>query len=101
MNSAGHPQNVCASRPTASAVNDFDIDTIGTGVVAVIGDHARRANRLLVEWVRANGLAFDSWDEPAGEHFGCRYEAYLTDPRSERMKSRWQVELSIRVTEVP
>ena len=60
-------------------------------------NHPRRANHLLVTWIRDNGFAADRWDESAGDHFACRYEAYLTDPRSERMKTKWQVELNIRV----
>jgi effector-binding domain-containing protein len=60
-------------------------------------NHARRANRMLLEWVRDNGIKLDRWDEPAGDHFACRYEAYLTDPRSERMKTKWQVDLSILI----
>ncbi|WP_083751572.1 GyrI-like domain-containing protein [Saccharothrix sp. ALI-22-I] len=58
-------------------------------------NHARRANRTLLEWVRDNGITFDRWDGAAGDHFACRYEAYLTDPRSERMKTKWRVELNI------
>ena len=38
---------------------------------------------------------------PAGDLFACRYEAYLTDPRTEPMKTRWQVELSIRIADQP
>ncbi|WP_238431961.1 GyrI-like domain-containing protein [Streptomyces cavernae] len=62
-------------------------------------NHARRANHLLVTWIRDNGMTADRWDEPTGDHFACRYEAYLTDPRSERMKTKWQVELNIRVAD--
>ncbi|CCH32565.1 hypothetical protein BN6_53010 [Saccharothrix espanaensis DSM 44229] len=29
----------------------------------------------------------DRWDEPAGDRFACRYEAYLTNPRSQRRKT--------------
>ena len=58
-------------------------------------NHARRANRTLLDWVRDNGIRPDGWMEPAGDHFVCRYEAYLTDPRFERMKTRWRVELGI------
>ncbi|MEV0678835.1 GyrI-like domain-containing protein [Actinosynnema sp. NPDC050436] len=58
-------------------------------------NHARRANRALVEWVRDNGIKPDRWNESAGDHFACRYEAYLTDPRTERMKTKWRVELNI------
>ncbi|WP_433270689.1 hypothetical protein ACQPZF_10520 [Actinosynnema sp. CS-041913] len=45
--------------------------------------------------MRGNGIRLDRWDEPVGDHFTCRYEAYLTDPRSERMKGGWRVELDI------
>jgi hypothetical protein len=34
-----------------------------------------------------------------GDRFACRYEAYLTDPRTERMKTRWQIELAIRLAD--
>jgi effector-binding domain-containing protein len=60
-------------------------------------NHARRANRMLVEWIRDSGLHADVEEDPAGDRFGCRYEAYLTDPRTERMKTRWRIELAIRL----
>lgn len=60
-------------------------------------DHARRANKALIEWARDNGVAFDRWDDPSGDAFACRYEAYLTDPRTEPRKTKWQVELNMRV----
>ena len=44
------------------------------------------ANRSLNEWARANGLAFDHWDVPAGDRFARRYEAYLTNPNVEPRK---------------
>jgi effector-binding domain-containing protein len=59
-------------------------------------DHARRANRMLLEWARDNDVTLDSGTEPAGDRFGCRYEAYLTDPRKEPRKTKWEVELIIR-----
>jgi effector-binding domain-containing protein len=60
-------------------------------------DHARRANKALIDWARENGVAFDRWDEPGGDAFACRYEAYITDPRREPRKTKWEVELNIRV----
>jgi effector-binding domain-containing protein len=60
-------------------------------------NHARQANQALIDWVRANRIAFDRKDDPAGERFACRYEAYLTDPRTQPRKTLWQVELNIRV----
>lgn len=40
---------------------------------------------------------FDRSDDPNGDRFACRYEAYLTDPRTEPRKTKWEVELNIRV----
>jgi hypothetical protein len=60
-------------------------------------NHGRQANRMLVEWIRDQQLPMDVLEDPAGDRFGCRYEAYLTDPRTERMKTRWQIELAIRL----
>jgi effector-binding domain-containing protein len=56
-------------------------------------NHGRRANGTLLDWAAAEGLRLDR----DGDVFGCRYEAYLTDPRTERMKTRWQTELAIRL----
>jgi effector-binding domain-containing protein len=59
-------------------------------------NHALRANRALIEWAGEQGIPFDRWDEEAGDHFACRYEAYRTDPRTESRKTKWEVELNIR-----
>lgn len=59
--------------------------------------HGRRANRTLLEWIRAGNLPIDVTENPAGDLFGCRYELYRTDPRTERRKTRWQTELAIRL----
>ncbi|BCJ47738.1 DNA gyrase inhibitor [Actinoplanes ianthinogenes] len=62
-------------------------------------NHGRRANGLLRDWAHEHGLTLDRAASPEGERFGCRYEAYLTDPRSEPMKTRWQIELAIRLAD--
>ncbi len=62
-------------------------------------NHGRRANRTLIDWVREQDLALDCVEDPTGDRFGCRYEAYLTEPRSERMKTRRRIELAIRLAE--
>ena len=62
-------------------------------------NHGRRANGTLLNWVQEHGLVLDRAESPEGDRFGCRYEAYLTDPRSERMKTRWRIELAIRLAD--
>ncbi|TCC64081.1 hypothetical protein E0H73_06555 [Kribbella pittospori] len=60
-------------------------------------NHALRANRALLEWSEAEGLVLDKDEVPAGDRFGCRYEAYHTDPRRQPRKTLWDVELAIRL----
>jgi effector-binding domain-containing protein len=56
-------------------------------------------NKALIEWVRAQGLAFDRWDDPAGDAFASRYESYLTDPAGQPLKSKWEIEVAIKLKE--
>lgn len=55
------------------------------------------ANRMLHQWVSDQGLVYDSHQTPEGEAFAARSEVYLTDPRTERMKTRWMVQLAFLV----
>lgn len=57
------------------------------------------ANRALLEWAHAQGLALDRWDVPEGDRFACRYEAYLTDPEVEPRKKQWKIELAFRLAD--
>ena len=54
-------------------------------------------NRALIEWVRAQGLDFDRWDTDQGDNFAGRYETYLTDPKVEPRKSKWKIEVAIKL----
>ena len=56
-------------------------------------------NRALIEWVRAQGLDFDRWDTDQGDNFRGRYETYLTDPEVEPRKSRWEIEVAIKLAD--
>ena len=56
-------------------------------------------NRALIEWVRGQGMDFDRWDTPAGDNFRCRYESYLTDPKAEHRKTRWHIEVAIKLAD--
>jgi hypothetical protein len=56
-------------------------------------------NRALIEWVRAQGWEFDRWDTEQGDNFRGRYETYLTDPKIEPRKSKWQIEVAIKLAD--
>ncbi len=57
------------------------------------------ANRALIEWVRAQGMDFDRWDTQQGDNFRGRYETYLTDPKIEPRKSKWKIEVAIKLAD--
>jgi len=54
-------------------------------------------NRALIKWVRVQGMDFDRWDTDQGDNFSGRYETFLTDPKIEPRKSRWQIEVAIKL----
>jgi hypothetical protein len=49
--------------------------------------------------VRGQGLAFDRWDTEEGDNFRSRYETYLTDPKIEPRKTKWQIEVAIKLAD--
>ena len=57
------------------------------------------ANRTLIEWVRAKGMDFDRWDTEQGDNFRGRYETYLTDPKIEPRKSKWKIDVAIKLAD--
>ncbi len=59
--------------------------------------YALRGNQALSIWVQEKKLEVDKEITPKGEAFVCRYEAYLTDYRSEPRKTKWQVDLAFRL----
>jgi len=62
-------------------------------------NHSLRANKALLDWAAGQGLQLDRSEIAAGDLFGCRYEAYRTDPRTEPRKTKWEVELAIRLAD--
>ena len=59
--------------------------------------YALRGNQALIRWLNEQNLNVDREDTPNGDAFGCRYEAYLTDYRTEPRKKKWDVDLAIRL----
>jgi effector-binding domain-containing protein len=70
--------------------------SLPAGDYAVLAYRAKSmaANRLLHRWVREQGLVLDTRPDAHGEAFASRCEIYLTDPRTEKRKTRWVVELA-------
>ena len=56
-------------------------------------------NKALIDWARANRLAWDRWDDTNGDAFRCRYETYLTDQDVEPRKTRWKIEVAIKLSD--
>ena len=59
--------------------------------------YALRGNQALSIWVKEQKLEADREETLKGEAVGCRYEAYLTDYRTESRKTKWHVDLAIRL----
>ncbi len=51
------------------------------------------ANKALFEWAAPQGVELDR----KGDTFGCRYEAFLTDPKVEPRKKQRDVEVAIKL----
>ena len=58
-----------------------------------------RGNKTLLDWAKQNQIPLERWNEPTGDAFACRYEAYLTDYRKESRKKLWEIDLVIKVRE--
>jgi effector-binding domain-containing protein len=58
-----------------------------------------RGNQALMKWATDNGIRFDPLVAGEAESYTCRYEAYLTDYRTEPRKLLWDVELSIKIAD--
>jgi effector-binding domain-containing protein len=80
---------------------DVKADTIPAGRYAslIYSGGGIAANRALIEWVRAKGMDFDRWDTEQGDNFRGRYETYLTDPKIEPRKSKWKIEVAIKLAD--
>ncbi|QNP64721.1 GyrI-like domain-containing protein [Streptomyces genisteinicus] len=53
----------------------------------------------LREWAAREGLEWDMTEVGGVEHWACRLESYLTDPRVEPDPAKWEVELAFRLAD--
>jgi effector-binding domain-containing protein len=60
-------------------------------------DGLMEANRVLIDWAKANGIAWDSHTSERGDHFAARFESYLVGPPDEPDPARWETEVLIRL----
>ena len=56
-----------------------------------------QGNKTLVEWIKKNDIPIDRWDSEKGDNFAARYEQYLTDPKVEPRKTKWQILLAFKL----
>jgi effector-binding domain-containing protein len=62
-------------------------------------DGLMEANRVLIEWAKAQGIVWDSWPTAEGDAFGARFESYITDPGEQPDPSKWETEVLIRLAD--
>jgi effector-binding domain-containing protein len=61
--------------------------------------YAMEGNKALIGFIRDNNLPVDRWDDEKGDAFHCRFEMYLTDPKVEPRKKKWNVEVAIKLAD--
>lgn len=61
--------------------------------------HGLTGNKKLIGWATANNISWDRWDDPKGDAFRSRCETYLTDPKVEHRKSKWEIEVAIKLAD--
>jgi effector-binding domain-containing protein len=91
--------------PTASAVKGDDRVLAGVLPAGRYASLVHRgpyeqlydANAALLDWIKEQGLKIDVTESAEGERFGCRLEAYLTDPAVEKDPQKWETEVAIRL----
>lgn len=69
----------------------------GRYVSLIYSRYALRGNKALIAYIKDNNLPVDRWDDDEGDAFRSRFELYLTDPQIEHRKSKWDVELAIKL----
>jgi hypothetical protein len=56
-------------------------------------------NKALIDWAKANKIDWDRWEDPNGDAFRSRIETYLTDSKVEPRKTKWEIEVAIKLAE--
>jgi len=69
--------------------------------VLYTGDYSglMEANRVLVDWAKEQGVAWDRWDVENGDAFRSRYETYIRDPGNEPDAAKWETEVAMKLAD--
>jgi effector-binding domain-containing protein len=62
-------------------------------------DGLYEANRVLIDWAKENGIAWDRWDDENGDAFRSRIEIYYNGPDMESDPAKWETEVTIKLTD--
>ncbi len=65
----------------------------------IYSGHGLTGNKALVEWAAAHGIVWDRWEDAHGDAFRARTETFLTDPKVEPRKTRWEIEVAIKLAD--
>nr|WP_055507412.1 GyrI-like domain-containing protein [Nonomuraea pusilla] len=81
---------------------DVHAATLPAGRYAVAHHHGhpdRLAGTIesLLAWAGQEGLAWDLTEKDGAEHWGCRLERYLSDPRDHPDPATWDIDLEFRL----
>lgn len=78
-------------------------DVLPTGRYAslIFVGHGLTGNKALGHWAYHNNIVWDRWDDPRGDAFHARTETYLTDPKVQPLKTKWEVEVAIKMKDEP
>nr|MBA2681590.1 GyrI-like domain-containing protein [Ktedonobacteraceae bacterium] len=61
--------------------------------------HGLTGNKALLGWGQANDIVWDRWDDERGDAFRARCETYLTDPKVQPLKTKWEIEVAIKLAD--
>jgi effector-binding domain-containing protein len=74
-----------------------DVLPAGRYVSIIYTGGGYQGNKTLVEWIKTNNIPVDRWDSERGDNFAARYEQYLTDPKVEHRKTKWEILLAFKL----
>jgi effector-binding domain-containing protein len=90
--------------PVAEAMPDdgqvaADVLPAGRYASLIYMGHGLVGNKALLGWALDNDIPWDRWEDEKGDAFRARTETYLTDRQVEPRKTKWDIELAIKLAD--